>query len=64
MRLLKITRHRDLKFGIFIPIGSTSLAYLVKYECVLEVAVLCVTLLRVYKLCEHQLYLHIVCIVS
>ena len=53
-------RHRGLKFGIFIPIGSTSLANFSKYECLLEDALLCVNLVWIYKLCKHQLYTHCV----
>ena len=56
----RIIRHRGIKFGIFIPIGSTSLAILVKHECMLEVALLCVNLVWIYKLCKHQLYTHCV----
>jgi len=32
----------------------------VKYECMLEVALLCVNLVRGYKLCKHQLYIYCV----
>ena len=55
-----IMRHRGLKFGIFIPTGSTSLANFSKCECLLEVALLYVNLVWIYKLCEHQLYTHCV----
>jgi len=34
----RIMRHRGIKFGIFIPVGSTT----VKYDCMLKVALLCV----------------------
>jgi len=48
-------RHRGIKFGIFIPMGSTDLA-----NFMLEVALLCVNFLWIYKLCTHQLYTHCV----
>jgi len=32
----------------------------VKYECMLEVALLCVNLVLIYKLCKHQLYTYCV----
>ena len=46
----RIMRHRGIKFGIVIPIGSTSLL-----NFMLEVALLCVKLVWIYKLCQHQL---------
>ena len=46
-------RHRGVKFGTFIPIGSTGLA-----NFMLKVALLCVNLVWIYKLCKHQFYTH------
>jgi len=55
-------RHRGLTFGIFIPIGSTSLAHFSKYECLLEIAYLYVNLVWIYQLCNTT-FTYIVCIV-
>ena len=51
----RIMRHRGVKFGTFIPIGSTGLA-----NFMLKVALLCVNLVWIYKLYKHQLYTHCV----
>jgi len=56
----RIVRHRGLKFAIFIPIGSTSLAISVKDERILEVALLYVNLVWIYKFCKCHLYTHCV----
>jgi hypothetical protein len=51
----RIMGHRGIKFGIFIPVESTSLV-----NFMLEIALLCVNLVWIYKLCKHQLYTHCV----
>ena len=56
----RIMKHRGLKFGIFIPMGSTSLENFCEVWMYVGICTFCVNLVWIYKLCKHQLYTHCV----